>query len=59
MTYEYEVPVWFTIRAKTQWDAEVKIARMLEEMEEYEQIAPWVVDKAVRMPEITPLTNTR
>jgi hypothetical protein len=59
MTYEYEVPVWFTIRSKDKAEAEEKIARMLEEMEEYEQIAPWVVDKAVRMPEITPLTNIR
>lgn len=59
MTYEYEVPVWFTIRASNNRAAEEKITIMLREMEEYEQIAPWNVDHAVRMPEPAPLTNTR
>lgn len=46
---EYEVPVWFRIRAETTQIAEAKIAKLMGELEEHDQLPDYVVEEAVEV----------
>jgi hypothetical protein len=46
---EYEVPVWFRIRAENDHIAWAKICQIIWELEEYDQLPPYVVEDAVEI----------
>lgn len=46
---EYEVPVWFRIRAENAEIAWAKIAKLIGELEEYDQLPDYVVEDAVEV----------